>query len=75
MCTFCRSVAINRRANGGYLTEDQTKLALDIIATRMEAGDDPEHFQLALDNILETEMAERDPEIEAAWEAKRKSDG
>ncbi len=68
MCNHCRTISMYRKQNGGFLTEEQTEQALGDIALRMTAGENPEHFQKVLDDILDTEMGERNREVEEAWE-------
>lgn len=68
MCAFCHKVVRDRKRNGGFLTDEQTEAALESIASKMKAGIDPEHFQKVLDDILDTEMGERNREVEEAWE-------
>lgn len=50
--------------------DDESKVLL-AIEKKIKAGASPEHFQKILDKLLDTEMAERDEETEAAWEAKK----
>lgn len=49
-------------------TAQRNQRLLDI-ATAIKNGQDPDSFQLELDQLLETEMEDRDPVAEAAWQA------
>lgn len=42
--------------------------ALEVVARAIEAGRDAEHFRALLDGLLGTEMEERDPDLDGAWE-------
>lgn len=75
MCRFCSTVEDDRKANGGFLTEEQSRIALEEIANRILCGEPAEHFQKVLDSILETEMADRDLDAEEAWEKANRNDG
>lgn len=78
MCQICKDVEA-----ADVLDAEQTQKFLNEIGEQMKAGGlkpgkargvlVPDHFTKALNKLLGTEMAERDPELEEAWEKKRRS--
>lgn len=57
MCKVCK------------MSTDDEKSVLAAVAKKIESGTNPEHFVKLLDKLLGTEMAERDQDIEEAWES------
>ncbi len=46
--------------------------ALNLIATAMQKGRNPEHFDKIMDDLLGTKIPEKNNELDAAWEAEYK---
>lgn len=63
MCAICSDV---RRRQP--LDAVQTEAALKKVAAAMKKGVKADHFEPLLNEILGTEMGDRDREVEQAWE-------
>lgn len=56
MCRICK------------MSLDDEKAVLAAVEKAIKGGADPEHFVKMLDKLLGTEMAERNLDVEEAWE-------
>jgi hypothetical protein len=57
VCSICSQVGLV-----------SAEILLALIAKAIKAGASPEHFRPVLDEVLGTQLDERDPDLEQRWE-------
>lgn len=74
MCRICNKIK-KIKVKDGVLNDSIIQDLLEIIANMMKNGNNNEHLQKIMDDILETSLPDRNLELEEAWEKENRKDG